>query len=330
MKAVVYEKFGDRNVLKVATVPKPQPKRGEVLVRVRACALNRLDIYLRAQEDADVLMPHILGSDISGDIAEIGSGVTGWKVGQPVIVSPAMSSGILGYQTQGGYAEYVAVPAQNLLRKPKNLSYEGAAAIPLVFMTAYHMLFTQGTLRPGEKVLVMGGSSGVGTALIQLCTTASNWVITTVGDERKIKFAKRLGADKVVNHRKPGWDSEILELTGGKGVNLVCEHFGGEYFTRCINLLKKGGRLVTIGSVAADVVKINISTIYRKQISIIGSYMGSKSELQKVIKLIEAGKVKPVVDKIFPLEKAKEAHKYLEERENFGKVVLKIQLEALS
>lgn len=341
MKAVVYEKFGNRNVLKVTDFPRPTPKSNEVLVRVRACALNRLDIALREEEDSTIPMPHILGSDIAGDIAEIGSGVRGWKIGEQVIVSPSLSCGrckacvnnndsfceafqILGYQTQGGYTEYVAVPARNLLRKPKNLTFEEAASLPLVFTTAFHILFTRGRLYAGENALVMGGSSGVGTALIQLCKTSHAQVIATVGDEEKVKRLKELGADKVVNHRKKGWNSKVLELTSGKGVDLVCEHFGGKYLLRCINLLKKGGRIVTIGSITGDELKMNISTLYRRQISLIGSYMGSKKELEEVLKLIEAKKIHPVVDKIFPLEKAKEAHKYLEERKNFGKVVLKI------
>lgn len=341
MKAVIFDRVGGPEVLKTASVPKPIPKYQEVVVRVKACALNRLDYYLRIEEDDAMPMPHILGSDIAGEIDTLGDGIAGWKVGDSVLVSPALPCGqclkcrdgsdklcqslrILGYQTQGGYADYTVVPAQNLLPKPGSLSYEEAASIPLVFTTAYHQLFTCGGLKSGDTVLVMGASSGIGSAAVQLCKAAGARVITTVGTEEKIEQARGLGAQIVVNHSKQNWTDKVRQSTGGVGVDLVCEHFGGQFLTETIDLLSPGGRLITIGYTVGSKLHLDLAKVLSKQITIGTSYMGSKAELAEALKLIEWGLVKPVVDKIFPLEKAREAHEFLESRQHFGKIVLRV------
>lgn len=341
MKAVIFERVGGPEVLKIASIPKPTPSYGEVVVRVKACALNRLDYYLRIEEDDAMPMPHILGSDVAGDIDMVGEGVKQWKPGDPVVVSPSMSCGecdwcragaeslcpsfgILGYQTQGGYAEYVAVPARNLLPKPRTLSYEEAASIPLVFTTTYHQLFTRGRLKAGDTVLVMGASSGIGSAAIQLSKAAGARVITTVGNDSKIRPAEELGADVVVVHSNTDWPNKVREATSGRGVDLVCEHFGGDFLKACVDLLSPGGRLITVGYTVGSELHLDLGAVLRKQITIGTSYMGSRTELREALKLIEWSHIRPVVSKVFPLEQAREAHEFLESRQHFGKVVLRI------
>jgi NADPH:quinone reductase-like Zn-dependent oxidoreductase len=329
MKAVVFDRVGGPEVLEVRTMPKPVPGSGEVTVRVRACALNLLDYYLRSEEDPEMPMPHILGSDIAGEIAEIGEGVTGWAVGEAVMVSAAIEveggrHRIIGYQTQGGYAEFAAVPARNLLRKPEGLSFEEAASMPLVYATAYHQMFTRGGVRCGQTVLVMGASGGVGSASVQLCRVAGAKVIATVGTDGKMAQAREIGADAVVNHGSPQWTSQVLALTGNRGVDVVCEHLGGDYLAACIELLAHGGRAVTIGATTGSELRIDISKLFRKEASIIGSYMGTRSELAEAVKLAERGRIRPVISQVFPLEQVQEAHRFLESRRHFGKIVLTV------
>ena len=329
MKAIAFKHVGGPEVLELLEVPKPSPGRGEVTIAVRACALNLLDYYLRIEADPEMPMPHILGSDISGDIDAVGDGVTEWHVGDAVVVSAAIEVAggrpkIIGYQTQGGYAEFTAVPARNLARKPASLSYEEASSMPLVFATAYHQMFTRGGVRCGDVVLVMGGSGGVGSAAIQICRAAGAYVIATVGDDAKREAVLALGADRVVNHSGPQWTAEVLEMTMGRGVTLVCEHLGGGYVARCIEVLAHGGRLVTIGNTVGNEVQLNLSEVFRKEVSILGSYMGSHEEFVAALALVEMGRVRPIVNRVFKLEEAQEAHRYLESRKHVGKIILKI------
>lgn len=341
MKAVVYSNVGGPEVLELVSLPVPEVGCDEVRIRVRACALNLLDYYLRIEDDDDVPMPHILGSDISGEVDLVGEGVLDWKKGDEVVVSATTSCGhcrmcrdgkdslceqrgIVGYQTQGGYAEYVVVPSRNLARKPQGLSFVEAASIPLAGVTAYRMVFHQGRLKSGETALVMGGSSGVGSFALQLCKALSAKVITTVGFDWKIGPAKALGADHVILHSDASWFDQVLDLTDGQGVDLICEHIGGEFLQKGVGLLAQGGRLVTVGSTQGSELSIDNFELYRKQASIIGSYMGSIADLIDLLRLAEVGAVKPIIDKTFPLEDAVASHEYLEARRHFGKIVLTI------
>lgn len=330
MKAIVYDTVGGPEVLKLKDVPIPEPKSDEVLIKVKACALNRLDYYLRIEEDDEMPMPHIMGSDISGVIEEIREPSTTWQVGDEVIVAPSIETSgssrvrIVGYQTQGGYAQYVTVPVRNLIPKPKNLTFEEAASIPLVNVTAYHLLFTRGKLRPGEVVLVMGANSGIGSAAIQLCRAMGAYVISTARGDKKITRAREIGADEVIDLDNGDWTGEVLRLTENRGVDLVCEHFGGDYIKKCLEVVAPYGRIVTIGSTVGDELNINISDLYRRQISILGSYMGDKQELSEVMKWFEWGRVRPVIARVFQLEEAAKAHMLLESRDFFGKIVLTI------
>lgn len=325
----MFEKTGGPEVLQLKTVPMPCPGTEEVRVRVRACGLNLIDYYLRIEDDPEMPMPHILGSDISGEVHAIGDGVSGWRVGDPVIVSPALERPgdrplIIGYQTQGGYAEYSVVPARNLLRKPPALSFEEAASLPLTLMTAYHQAYTRGQCRPGDVVLVTGASGGVGSLVIQLCKAAGAFVIGTVSTDQKTERVRLLGSDAVVSHTGEGWPEQVKAIAPGGQVSLVCDNLGGAFLMDSLRTLGHGGRAVAIGSTTGAELQLDIASLFRSELTLMGSYMGNKTELQKALLLVEWCRVKPVVDKVFPLSDAVAAHKYLESRQHVGKIVLSV------
>lgn len=314
----------------------------EVLVQVKACALNHLDIWIRQGSPAYPMpLPHILGSDIAGVVQQIGSQVDGVTVGERIYVSPGVgcgrceqclagrdnmcrSYGLIGAMCHGGYADYVKVPARNVRPIPGALSFEQAAAFPLVSVTAWHMLFGLAEVRPGEEVLIMGAGSGVGHMAIQMAKLAGARVLTTVGSEEKIAKAKELGADDVIIHSREQVNQRVRELTQRRGVDVVIEHIGPEVWTQCIDSLAKGGRLVTCGATTGAEVKLDLRYVYSRQLTIKGSYMGSQSELWKAAHLIGEGKLRPVIDRTFPLSEAKGAQEYLLNRKFFGKIVLTV------
>lgn len=342
MKAVVFYEHGGPEQLRYEEVERPRIRAREVLVRVKACALNHLDIWIRQGIPSyHVPLPHISGSDIAGVVEEIGTEVTDVKVGQPVFVSPGLScwrcdmclSGrdnmcrtyqIIGAQVQGGYAEFVKVPAVNVIPIPSGLSFEEAAAFPLVSVTAWHMLFSLAGLRPGEDVLVMGAGSGVGSIAIQLVRAAGARVITTVGSEDKISKAKALGADDVINHSKENLAERVKAWTNGRGVDVVIEHIGPAVWEQCLGALARGGRLITCGATTGPEVRLDLRYLFSRQLTIKGSYMGTRTELLEATKLIAQGKVKPVVDRVFPLQEARAAQEWMLDRKVFGKIVLAI------
>ncbi|HLV95368.1 MAG TPA: zinc-binding dehydrogenase [Candidatus Acidoferrales bacterium] len=342
MKAVIFSEHGGPEVLRYTDVPEPSPGPNEVLVRVRACALNHLDLWIRqGLPGVSVPLPHILGSDIAGDVASVGAEVKGLKTGEKVLLSPGISCGhcaqcaagkesqcreytLFGYMVDGGYAQYVKAPAVNAIRMPPNLSYEEAAAVPLVFLTVWHMLITRANLKPGEQVLILGAGSGVGSAAIQIAKVAGARVIATAGNEEKLAKAKELGADETILHSKQDIAAEVKRLTNRRGVDVVFEHVGEATWEKSIRSLAVGGRLVTCGATTGYEGKIDLRYLFTRQLSILGSYMGGKAELLSVLALVASGAVKPVIDKIFPLKQAAEAHEHLESREQFGKVVLRV------
>jgi NADPH:quinone reductase-like Zn-dependent oxidoreductase len=341
MKAVVLSQHGGPEVLRVAEMPEPAIGERDVLVRVRACALNHLDLWVRSGlPGRSVAFPHIPGSDISGEIAKIGAAVTNVKVGERVLLAPGVSCGqceqclaghdnmcpdysLFGRQIPGGYAEFVRSPAVNAIPMPGNLSFEQAAAIPLVFLTAWHMLFYRAQLRPAEDVLVIAAGSGVGSAAIQIAKAAGARVIATAGSEAKLTKAKELGADATLLHTGE-FAREVKKLTGGKGVDVVFEHVGAATWEQSIFSLNTGGRLVTCGATTGFESKININYIFGRQLSILGSFMGHKSELFAALELFKRGLLKPVIDTVLPLDRAADAHRRLENRQQFGKIVLTI------
>jgi NADPH:quinone reductase-like Zn-dependent oxidoreductase len=342
MKAIVFTAHGGPEVLKYTDAADPTPRPNEVLVRVKACALNHLDLWVRRGiPGVPFPLPHIPGSDIAGEIAQIGADVTTARVGQRVVLAPGVSCGKcvacisgqdnrcrqftnLGYMIDGGCAELVRVPEVNCMPYPENLSFEEAAAIPLVFQTAWHMLIARAELQAGEDVLVLGAGSGVGSAAIQIAKFFGARVIATAGNEAKLQKAKELGADHLINHKTQKIREEVRRITNKRGVDVVFEHVGIATWDESFASLAAGGRLVTCGATTGYDAKIDLRFLFSRQLSLLGSYMGTKSELQTVMKLVAAGKLKPVVDRVFPLAEAAAAHAYLESSSQFGKVVLTV------
>jgi NADPH:quinone reductase-like Zn-dependent oxidoreductase len=342
MKAIVFHQHGGPEVLKYVDAPDPAIRANEVLVRVKACALNHLDLWVRRGIPGVTFpLPHIPGSDISGEIAQIGSDVTTVRVGQKVVLAPGVSCGKciacisgqdnrcrqftnLGYMIDGGCAEFVQAPEVNCLSYPENLSFEEAASIPLVFQTAWHMLVSRAELQPGEDVLILGAGSGVGSAAIQVAKFFGARVIATASSEPKLAKAKELGADHLINHKTQKIREGIRRITGKRGVDVVFEHVGTATWDESIASLAPSGRLVTCGATTGYDAKIDLRFLFSRQLSLLGSYMGTKSELHTIMKLVAAGRLKPVVDRVFSLAEAAAAHAYLESGSQFGKVVLSV------
>jgi NADPH:quinone reductase-like Zn-dependent oxidoreductase len=342
MKAVVIREHGGPGVLRLEEMADPAPGPGDVLVRVKACALNHLDIWTRkGQVGRPVEFPHILGSDIAGEIATLGSVLEGISVGQRVLLSPGTSCGrcraclggednfcrryrILGYQLPGGYAELVRCPAANVIPLPDGIAFEEAAAFPLVFLTAWHMLFTRARLRMGEDVLVWGAGSGVGMAAIQIAKVFGARVVATAGSDAKLERARELGADLAVNHGAADVVAEVRRFTAKKGADVVVEHPGEATWERSILSLAHGGRLVTCGATTGPRGVTELRHLFAKQLSLLGSYMGSKAELIDVARLFFAGRLRAVVHAVLPLADARRAHEMMEASEHFGKIVLSI------
>jgi NADPH:quinone reductase-like Zn-dependent oxidoreductase len=341
MKAVIFSQHGGPEVLRAAEMPEPAIGDRDVLVRVRACALNHLDLWIRrGLPGRNVPLPHIPGSDISGEVANVGAAVTNVRLGDRVLLAPGVSCGqcepciagrdsfckdyaLFGSTIPGGYAELVRSPSVNVIPIPGNLSFEEAAAVPLVFLTAWHMLLARAQLRPAEDVLVIAAGSGVGSAAIQIAKAAGARVIATAGSESKRAKAKALGADDTVLHTGE-FGREVKRLSGGRGVDVVFEHVGAATWDQSIFSMKPGGRLVTCGATTGFDSKININYLFARQLSILGSFMGHKAELFAALELFKRGLLKPVIDTVMPLGRAADAHRRLENREQFGKVVLSI------
>jgi NADPH:quinone reductase-like Zn-dependent oxidoreductase len=342
LKAIVFSQHGGPEVLKYTDAPDPVIRPSEVLVRVKACALNHLDLWVRSGIPGVAFpLPHIPGSDIAGEIAQIGAEVTSVRPGQKVVLAPGVSCGKcsacvagqdnrcrqftnLGYMIDGGCAEFVRAPEVNCLPYPENLTFEEAASIPLVFQTAWHMLVARAELQPGEDVVVLGAGSGVGSAAIQIAKFFGARVIATAGTDEKLQKAKQLGADHLINHKTQKIRDEVRRITNKRGVDVVFEHVGTATWDDSLASLAAGGRLVTCGATTGYDAKVDLRFLFSRQLSLLGSYMGTKSELQTVMKLVAAGKLKPIVDRIFPLAEAAAAHAYLESSSQFGKVVLKV------
>lgn len=340
MKAVVFHEHGGPEKLIYEDVPTPQPGDEEILLRVKACSINHVDIWVRQGIPAyKTTFPHISGCDVSGVVERVGRNVTGVQRGEKVFVAPGLScfrcayclSGqdnmcisykILGAHTHGGYAEYVTVPAINVLTMPNMLSFEEAASFPLAFLTAWHMLITRAGLTAGQEVLVLAAGSGVGTAAIQIAKLAGAWVIAAAGRDDKLEKAKVLGADEVIHYRREDFSDKVRDFTGGKGVDIVFEHVGPETWEKSLTSLAKNGKLVTCGATSGPEAKTDLRYIFSRQLSILGSMMGTRSELLEVTKLMEIGKLKPVIDSVYPLRDGRKAQERMLDRNNFGKLIL--------
>lgn len=338
MKAVRIHQFGGPEVLTYEDIPDPMPRKDQVLVRVRACALNHLDVWVRKGLPG-VKLPHILGSDIAGEVVELGEYVTGFKPRQRVLLAPMNFCGhcakcvagvqnqcreftVLGNGVDGGNCELIAVPAVNVIPIPDSLEFNQAASVPLVFLTAWHMLVGRAGVRPGQTVLVLGAGSGVGIAAIQIAKLFHCRVITTAGDEAKLEKARQLGADYGINHYQQKISEEVRKITGKEGVDIVIEHVGAATWEESMKSLKSGGTLVTCGATTGPNVSIDLRHLFARQLSLFGSYMGTMGELHEVLGHVFAGRLKPVVDRVFPLKDLRAAHEHLEKSAMFGKIVV--------
>src|ERR1700726_4347701 len=340
MKAVRIHQFGGPEVLTYEDIPEPQFRKDQVLVRVKACALNHLDVWVRKGLPG-VKLPHILGSDVAGEVVEAGDYVSGFKAGQRVLLSPMHFCGhcpkcvaglqnhcreftVLGNGVDGGNCELIAVPAASVIPIPDSLDFNQAASVPLVFVTAWHMLVGRAGIHPGQTVLVLGASSGVGIAAIQIAKLFQCRVITTAGDETKLAKGRELGADYGINHYRQKISEEVRKITNKQGADIVVEHVGAAAWDESVKSLRSGGTLVTCGPTAGPDAKIDLRHLFARQLSLLGSYMGTMGELHEVLGHIFAGRLKPVVDRTFPLSEVRDAHEYLEKSQMFGKVVLTI------
>lgn len=340
MKATYFERFGGPDVLVYGDRPDPVAGPGEALVRVRACGINHLDLWVRAGlPGLEPEMPHVLGNEVVGEIVAVGTGVTHVSPRQKTLVNPTLSCGVcaacangddnlcraydvLGRKRNGGYAELVAVPAVNCLPYPENLAWEAAAALPLVFLTAWHMLVTRARVRPGEDVLVIGAGSGVGSAAIQVARLHGARVIATAGSAAKLERARALGAHDVIDHSTEDVAQRARALTGKKGVEVVVEHVGGRIFAAGVAALAKDGRLVTCGATAGHQVTLDLNLLFGRHLALLGSWMGRRADLLEVLRHVATGALQPVVDSTRPLAEARAAHERIEARRHFGKLVL--------
>lgn len=340
MKAVYFEETGGTDVLRFGDMPRPQPGDGQALVRVLACGVNRLDIYARTGR-TPVKLPHISGSEAAGEVVAYGPGIAiePVAVGKLAAIAPYLFCGqceycvageetmcirgdILGLASQGAFAEYVVVPASSLIPLPEGVSATQAAAVGLAMITAWRMLIEKARIQPGETVLVQAGGSGVGSAAIQIAKVAGARVIATVGSSAKIEHAQRLGADNVINYNELDFTQEVRKLTGKRGVSLVVEHIGAATWAGSIASLARGGRLVTCGATTGNEGMTNLWTLFAKELKLIGSYGGTRTDLTTVLRLVANGQLHPVIARTLPMESMAEAQRLLEERNIFGKIVI--------
>jgi len=332
VKAVRFHQHGGPEVLRYEDAPDPQPAEGRAIVRVRACALNHLDLWERRGLDRVKLpLPHISGADVAGEVLE---------TGQRVMLQPGLRCGacapcrrgddnqcvhydVLGLRSDGGYAELIAVPLENLIPIPATLDFITAAAFPLTFLTAWHMLVARGRLRDGDVVLVLAGGSGVGQAAIQLARHFGARVFATSAPEKAAR-TRALGAEQVFDHYSVDFSKEVRRLTDGRGADIVVEHVGEATWDRSVRALATGGRLVTCGATSGFAASLDLRHLFARQLSLLGCYMGRFAELDSAAQLLFDGRVTPVIDEVFPLERAADAQRRLENKGQFGKVVLQV------
>lgn len=337
MKAVYFEEPGGVNVLKYGDFPNPQIRSGEALVRVRACGVNRLDIWLRKGR-YQVPLPHIPGSDVTGIVEKI-TGKSIIRVGDEVVINPAIPCGschhchsslpcemvkILGFANYGGYAELIVVPIPQLYVKPKNLSFIEASAFPLTFLTAWHMLVGRAKLQRGETVFIWGASGALGTGAIQIAKYLGAKIIAAAGSPAVVEKLEKIGVDKTVVYTQPHMISRVKSLTQNQGVDVVFESVGEKTWITSLAIVRPLGRVVIAGTTSGAVGKLDLGDVYYRQLAILGAMMGTKKEFETVLDLVSKGKIKPIIDTVYPLKNASKAHDRLEKSKNLGKIVLRI------
>jgi NADPH:quinone reductase-like Zn-dependent oxidoreductase len=341
MQAVTLRSHGGPEVLAVENLPEPEAGPGEVRLRVLAVALNHVDLWVRkGLPHLKLEYPFLLGADVAGTVDQVGAGVRGVKVGDEVVVNPGHSCGrcraclsgrdnlcrwfqLMGEDRPGGYAERLVVPEVNLVPKPAALTMEQAAAVPVTFLTAWQMLTRKARVQPGEDVLVMAAGSGVGSAAVQIAKLFGARVIATASTDAKLARARELGADETVNYSTADLVREVKRLTGKRGVDVVFEHLGGEILNQVILATASGGRIVTCGATAGFHPQIDLRHVFFRQLEILGSTMAPKGDLYPILDHVASGRLHPVIDRVLPLSQAADAHRLLEERAQFGKIVLK-------
>ena len=337
MKAVRFHHHGGPDVLRYENAPDPAPAPGRAIVRVRACALNHLDLWQRRGiERVRIPLPHISGADVAGDVVDAGGGAV--ATGTRVLLQPGLSCGqcpmcvagrdnlcpdydVLGYMSDGGYSEFVSVPVENLVPIPDAIDFIAASAFPLTFLTAWHMLITRAGLAPGDTVLVLAAGSGVGQAAIQIARRHGARVFATAS-AAKLQQARDLGAEEAFDHHAGDFAKDLRARTNGRGADIVVEHVGEATWERSVRALARGGRLVTCGATTGHQAAVDLRHLFARQLSLLGCYMGRKAELVEAAALFFAGELTPVVDEVMPLENARGAHERLEAGRPFGKVVL--------
>jgi len=342
MRVAWFHQYGEPEVLVCEEAPTPIAGPGEALIRVRATGINHVDLDVRAGTSRVPLkFPHILGREFAGEIAALGDSGSSFREGDRVWVACRLPcercefcltgrdnlcerGGYFGMDIPGGYAEFVKVPLRSLNLLPNHLSFEDAAASQIAFGTAWHVLINRGGLRAGHTVLIQAAGSGIGSAAVQVARLAGARIIATAGSDAKLERARGLGADELINYtREPEFDQKVLELTQGRGVDVVMEHIGGEVFTRSLACLRTDGTMVTVGAHAGEVVPLDIIPFFRRQLRLVGSKNASLAELREVMTMVADGRLKPVIHATFPLEEAAQAHRAVGSRELFGKVLLK-------
>jgi NADPH:quinone reductase-like Zn-dependent oxidoreductase len=348
MRAVTLREHGGPEVLQMEELPDPHPGPGEVRVRVAAVAMNHVDLWVRrGLPHLKLQYPFLLGADVAGTVDEVGAGLQprtggseGVQVGDEVVVNPGHSCGrcrdclsgrdnlcrwfqLLGEDRPGGYGELLVVPVTNIVPKPKSLTMEQAAASPVTFLTAWQMLTRKAHVAPGQDVLVIAAGSGVGSAGVQIAKLHGARVIATASSDDKLARARELGADDVINHKTHDLVAEVKRLTGKRGVDVVFEHVGGETFSKAIFCTAAGGTIVTCGATAGFTPQVDLRHVFFRQLQILGSTMAPKGDLFPILQHLGAGRLRPVIDRVLPLADAQEAHRILESRAPFGKIVLK-------
>jgi len=340
LKAVCINNFGSYDAVDYMDFKEPEINPDKVIVKVKASSINHLDLWVRRGiKSIPISFPHILGSDASGIIVDVGKNVSGWKVGDEIIVQPGIyckdcvyckqkmenycdTYSILGENVMGVQAQYISLNPENIFLKPSNIGFKEVASMPLVFMTAFQMLVVRGNIKAGDNVLIYGATSGIGSAAIQIAKDYGAKVYSTAGSDQKMQFASKLGSDHVVNHNNPDWLEKMRVLLSGSKFDIIFEHIGKHTWDESLKLLNRGGRIVTCGATTGSSVRIDLTHLFFKQQSIIGSTMSNVKSFKIVIKKIEMGKYIPNVDQIFNFNEAKSAHQYLEDRKQMGKVVL--------
>ena len=344
MKAVYIEEHGGPEVLTYGERPDPVIEPNEVKVRVRASALNRLDLFVRSGVRGtrrEFPPPLVLGGDSAGDIVEVGAGVRGFQLGDRVVVNPRTSCGqcshclageddlcpssrMLGSAFDGSYAEYVKVPAANAHAIAAGVSYEDAAAVPTTYLPVWNMLVRRARLKPWETVLVLSASAGVGTAAIQVAKdVVGARVIATTSTEDKASKARKLGADEVINYTQEDVSQRVREMTGGTGVDVVVDHVGAEFFQAAYGSLKAGGRYGICGVTTGHRAELHMGLLFTRHLTVFGVYMGSKEDMREIVEMLNRGKIRPSIHQVLPLEQAADAHRMMEDRTFFGKLILK-------